>query len=160
MVYPALLPLMRTPWLPVVDWTDAPAVLNGLVRFAERRNLVSARLRSHFKRSLPLAKITFLWHMTIEGQTGTRFCCKPAACIFSAEEWWRQQAPPIRWDVSTKLQGAAFRGETFYYRFACLPFLYQSNAQCQGYVSSKDTTLTCFGKNIGQPFSDSTVCQY
>jgi len=23
-VYPALLPLMRTPRLPVVDWTDAP----------------------------------------------------------------------------------------------------------------------------------------
>jgi hypothetical protein len=40
MVYPALLPLMRTPPLPVVDWTDAPADLNGLVRFAERRNLV------------------------------------------------------------------------------------------------------------------------
>jgi len=32
MVYPALLPLMRTPWLPVVDWTDTPADLNGLVR--------------------------------------------------------------------------------------------------------------------------------
>jgi hypothetical protein len=30
MVYLALLPLMRTPRLPVVDWTDAPAVLNGL----------------------------------------------------------------------------------------------------------------------------------
>jgi hypothetical protein len=42
MVYPALLPLMRTPRLPVVDWTDAPADLNGLVRFAEKRNLVSA----------------------------------------------------------------------------------------------------------------------
>ena len=42
MVYPALLPLMRTPRLPVVDWTGAPADLNGLVRFAERRNLVSA----------------------------------------------------------------------------------------------------------------------
>ena len=28
---------MRTPRLPVVDWTDAPADLNGLVRFAERR---------------------------------------------------------------------------------------------------------------------------
>ena len=27
MVYPALLPLMRTPRLPVVDWTDAPADL-------------------------------------------------------------------------------------------------------------------------------------
>jgi hypothetical protein len=49
MVYPAflaLLPLMRTPRLPVVD-------LNGLFRFAERQNLVSARVPSHFKRSLP-----------------------------------------------------------------------------------------------------------
>jgi hypothetical protein len=53
MVYPELLPLMRTPPLPVVNRTDAPADLNGLVRFAERRNLVSARVPSHFKRSLP-----------------------------------------------------------------------------------------------------------
>jgi hypothetical protein len=30
----------------------APAYLNGLVRFAERRNLVSTRVPSHFKRSL------------------------------------------------------------------------------------------------------------
>ena len=52
MVYPALLPLMRTPRLPVVDWTDASADLN--VRFAERRNLVSACVSSHFKRSQPL----------------------------------------------------------------------------------------------------------
>jgi hypothetical protein len=43
---------MRTPRLLVVDWTEAPAYLNGLVRFAERRNLVSARVPSHFKRSL------------------------------------------------------------------------------------------------------------
>jgi len=47
-VYPALLPLMPTPRLPVVDWTDAPANLNGFVRSAERRNLVSARVPSHF----------------------------------------------------------------------------------------------------------------
>ena len=50
--YPALLPLMRTPRLPLVDWADAPADLNGLVRFAERQNLVSASVPSHFKRSL------------------------------------------------------------------------------------------------------------
>jgi len=43
MVYPALLPLMRKTRLPVVDWADAPANLNGLARFAERRNLVYAR---------------------------------------------------------------------------------------------------------------------
>ena len=53
LVYPTLLPLMPTPRLPVVDWTDAPADLNGLVRFAERQNLVSARVPSHFKRSVP-----------------------------------------------------------------------------------------------------------
>jgi len=52
-VYPALLPLTRTPRLPVVDWTDAPADLNGLVPWAERRNLVSARVPSHFNWPLP-----------------------------------------------------------------------------------------------------------
>jgi len=39
MVYPGLVPLMRTPQLPVVDWTDPPpppADLNGLVRFARK----------------------------------------------------------------------------------------------------------------------------
>jgi len=46
--------LMRTPRLPVVDWTNAPADLNGLVRFAERRNLVSARMPSHFNWPLPV----------------------------------------------------------------------------------------------------------
>jgi hypothetical protein len=55
MVYPALLPLMRTPRLSVVDWTDAPSDLNGLVRFAGRRNLVSARVPSYFKRSLTMS---------------------------------------------------------------------------------------------------------
>ena len=48
MVYPALLPLMRTPRLLVVDWTDAPADLIVLLRFAERRNVVSAHVPSHF----------------------------------------------------------------------------------------------------------------
>ena len=58
-MYPALLPLMRTPPLPVVGWTDAPAGLNGLVRFAERPNLFSARVPSHFKRSLPCLATLF-----------------------------------------------------------------------------------------------------
>ena len=45
---------MRTPRLSAVDWTDAPAVLNGLVHFAEKRNLVSARVSSLFNWPLPL----------------------------------------------------------------------------------------------------------
>ena len=48
-VYPTSLTLMRTPRLPAVDWTDAPADLNGLVRVGERWNLVSARVPSRFK---------------------------------------------------------------------------------------------------------------
>ena len=62
MVYPALLPLMRTPRLPAVDWTDSPADLNELVRFPERPNLVSARVPSRFKRAVQqvcLALISF-----------------------------------------------------------------------------------------------------
>ena len=57
------LPLMRTPRLSVVDWTDAPADLNGLVRFAERRNLVSARVPSHF--SWPLHIWLPVWLYTV-----------------------------------------------------------------------------------------------
>ena len=51
-VYPALLKLMRTSRLPAVDWTDAPTDLNGLVRFGERRNLVSARVPSRSARAI------------------------------------------------------------------------------------------------------------
>jgi len=42
---------------------DAPADLNGLIRFAERRNLVSARVPSHFKCSLTIAQVAgwVLW---------------------------------------------------------------------------------------------------
>jgi hypothetical protein len=57
MVYPALLPLMRTTLLPVVDCTDAPTDLNGFVRFTERRNMVSVRVLSHFNLSLPLLSL-------------------------------------------------------------------------------------------------------
>ena len=51
-VYPALLKLVRTPRLPAVNWTDAPTDLNGLVRFGERRNLVSARVLSRSARAI------------------------------------------------------------------------------------------------------------
>ena len=47
---------MRTPRLPVVDWTDASADLNGLVRFTERRNLVTTCVPSHLRRSLPVER--------------------------------------------------------------------------------------------------------
>ena len=73
MVYPALLPLMRTPRLPVVDWTDAPADWNGLVHLAERRNLVYARVPSHF--NWPLR-----WMYAMKGQGGRG---STRACIFS-----------------------------------------------------------------------------
>ena len=61
-VYPALLPLMRTPRLPAVDWTDAPADLNGLFRFGGRRNLVSARVPSRFRRTLHRVLLVVLLH--------------------------------------------------------------------------------------------------
>ena len=61
-VYPALLKLMRTPRLPAVDWTDAPTDLNGLVRFGERRNLVSARVPSRSARAIPTGFKLKNWH--------------------------------------------------------------------------------------------------
>jgi hypothetical protein len=64
-------------WRPVVDWTDAPADLNGLVRFAERRKLVSARVPSHIKRSLLYTNI----HVFAFG----RLVCGHDRVIFSFE---------------------------------------------------------------------------
>jgi hypothetical protein len=58
-MYPALLPLMLTPQLPVVNCTDAPRLFKWTcLRFTERRNLVSAHAPSHFKHSL---HIEALW---------------------------------------------------------------------------------------------------
>jgi len=68
MVHPALLLLMRTPRLPVVELNDTPADLNGLFRFAERLNPVSARVPSHFKRILHPRGCT---HRTLHMRTVT-----------------------------------------------------------------------------------------
>jgi len=56
-VCPALLPLIRTPRLPAADWTDTPADINGLVRFAGRPNMVSARVPSHSVFTLPITLV-------------------------------------------------------------------------------------------------------
>ena len=69
MVYLGLLPLMRTTRLPAVEFTDIPADLNGLVRSAKRRNLVSALVPSHYKRSLPNMNILvteFYMHVALD----------------------------------------------------------------------------------------------
>jgi len=75
MVYPALLPLMRTLRLPAVDWTEAPADLNGLVHFAERRNLVSERVPSHFNWAL-------WWFIGWKGH-GVKGCSLCLICLCS-----------------------------------------------------------------------------
>ena len=67
-VYPALLKLMRTPRLPAVDWTDAPTDLNGLVRFGERRNLVSASVPSRSARAIP-SFMPHLWLYNLKSNT-------------------------------------------------------------------------------------------
>ena len=61
-VYPALLKLMCTPRLPAVDWTDALTELNGLVRFGEARNLVSARVPSRSARAI---QVQFIWRHAV-----------------------------------------------------------------------------------------------
>ena len=75
-VYPALLTLMCTPRLSAVDWTDSPVDLNGVVRFGERRNLVSACVPSGFKRTIPLSKLllaTQCLHLVIQSYIISKF---------------------------------------------------------------------------------------
>jgi len=86
MVYPKLLPLMRTPRLPVVDWTDARADINGLVRFAERRNLFSARVPSHFNWPLPET-------CTAAKRLGSEFDPSPPSSARIKIEWTHNSTP-------------------------------------------------------------------
>jgi len=76
---------MHTPRLPVVDWTDAPADLNGLVRFAERRNLVSARVPLHFNWHLLIIFPTFPSLVIYQKLLRTSFLEGRDAC----NEWHR-----------------------------------------------------------------------
>ena len=68
-VYPTLLPLMRTPRLPAADWTDTPADLNGLVRFAGKPNPVSARVPSRSVSALPTHVRTLYAEFRVAGET-------------------------------------------------------------------------------------------
>ena len=63
-VYPALLPLMRTPRLPAADWTDNPADINGLVHFAGKPNLFYARVPSRSVSALQSVKVKNEWSFT------------------------------------------------------------------------------------------------
>ena len=62
-----------------LNWTLPPADLNGHVRFAERRNLVSARVPSHFKRSLltvgDCGFCSWLWQWSVSGDSRQSFAC-------------------------------------------------------------------------------------
>ena len=95
MMYPAFLPLMRTPGLPVVYWTDAPADVNGLVRFAERRNLVSARVPSHFKRSLLFAFPLQQW--LHEGNSLLRYRKAYIACRVVSDDTYSDRCILVLW---------------------------------------------------------------
>ena len=85
-VYPALLTLMRTPRLPAVYWTDAPADLNGLVRFGERRNPVSAPVPSRFIR-------------TLRQRPGSRVAPEPLNARICNKELNRTEKKRIEWNI-------------------------------------------------------------
>jgi len=83
---------MRTPRLPVVDWTAVSADLSGLVRFAERRNLVSARVPSHFRHSLSAFKRSWCNHDTEQYLTAVKD--RGRLSVNKRVPWslmWRQQ---------------------------------------------------------------------
>ena len=76
-------PPTRTPRKPVLDWTDTPADINGLVRFAGRPNLVSALVPSHSVFTLQiLAGIpTFVWQYSNYKLTALFHILSSSLCI-------------------------------------------------------------------------------
>jgi hypothetical protein len=131
MVYPVLLPLIRTSRLPVFGLADAPADLNGLVRFAERRNLVSARVPSHFKRSLlpwerhrpPIYRSFRKWRREGRGEAdanyrgpGARLCC--ICCRISRQYYYPSTVPISSFSLSPSHSAT----ESQFFRFCMKTF--------------------------------------
>ena len=86
-IYPALLKLMRTTRLPAVDWTDAPTDLNGLVRFGERRNLVSTRVPSRSARAIRRSSLCNFRHLSFTSchwnlQQAVAFARAPSVYVY------------------------------------------------------------------------------
>jgi hypothetical protein len=68
----------RMNWLP-----PPPADLNGLVRFGERRNMVSACVPSRFKRTITYLRVVpYFWNVIIDN--GQRSFLSPAVTLHSA----------------------------------------------------------------------------
>ena len=108
-VYPALLKLMRTPRLPVVDWTDAPTDLNGLVRFEETRNLVSARVPSRSARAVPQLALAHVhdaifnvavMQREIDSVFSTPYCEWRCLGTITKESYFNQSVKNLSWVIS------------------------------------------------------------
>jgi len=92
-VYPASLPLMRTPRLSAANWTDTPANINGLVRFTGKPNLVSARVPSRSVSALhsfrnwvcPILKWNGKQPPTNSSDCWTQFS---VLCPYPSTGWW------------------------------------------------------------------------
>jgi hypothetical protein len=115
---------MRTARLPVVDWTDAPADLNGLVRFAESWNLVSAHVPSHFKRSLLYRIIN--WHRRFGG----------TCCLHLHRDWIRFRRI-LQW-IRRKISDIGLNRAASHEQFAARRFLQRSLWQSQLHTEGQE----------------------
>jgi len=110
MMYPALLPLlplMRTPRLPVVDWIDAPADLNWLARFAERQSGFCACAITFQKKSTcneAIIQYTALFFFSQEIAAG-RFVCIVAVA-------W----PRVKWPILVRVLWILVLTSSFVFR--------------------------------------------
>ena len=95
-------PPTRTPRRPVLDWTDTPADINGLVLFAGRPNLVSARVpsRSDFTQFAPHCSYSSHRHCSLPSFSIDACICYAlllALCSSSLflrpfQRWWKNIA--------------------------------------------------------------------
>jgi hypothetical protein len=79
----------RTPRLPVVDWTVAPAESHGLGRFAERRNLVSAHVPSNPNCTIAAGKMASHFWVTLLILTGDTSARNTSTLCYALTSWRR-----------------------------------------------------------------------
>ena len=140
-VYPALPKLLRTPRLPVVDTNSPPTDLNGLVRFGERRNLVSAHVPSRSARAIPHCVYWVCMSVVASAVRLTRYFYQwPHLPVGTAEHIWGY----ICFTVAVRKSEESLRARCVGVNF---PFNVAESAgavTCWTHPFHRFTQLTCF----------------
>ena len=142
MVYPALLPLMRTPRLPAVDWTDAPSPRFKWTRpFRRKTKIWFLRVCHHISNA-----VYFPHHPSASGAIDKRMSLRPA----NSSHRTSSERLDIDFHALTHLHGAFLQ--------PTISFVYQNTESIPTCLTKPFWALLKLITQIPEPFMHTSRC--